>query len=119
LARWIEEQPEVVGMLHPGLESHPQHHLWKRDFTGSCGLFSFILDADIGDAAVDAMVNNLKLFGIGASWGGFESLISEGQFKRSVSARPNGRVIRIYAGVEDTADLLADIEQGFEHMRKD
>ena len=118
LARWIESQPEVVGMLHPGLESHPQHHLWKRDFTGSCGLFSFILDAGIPDASVDAMVNNLKLFGIGASWGGYESLISEGQFKRSVSARPNGRVIRIYAGVEETDDLLADIEQGFDKMRK-
>ena len=118
LARWIEEQPEVVGMLHPGLESHPQHHLWKRDFTGACGLFSFVIDAGISDKAVDAMVDNLEMFGIGASWGGFESLISEASFKRSVSSRPNGRVLRIYAGVEDTDDLLNDIKQGFERLRK-
>ena len=118
LARWIEDQPEVVGMLHPGLESHPQHHLWKRDFSGSCGLFSFVIDAGISDAAVDDMVNNLEMFGIGASWGGFESLISEANYKRSVSSRPNGRVMRIYAGVEDTNDLLADIERGFDRLRK-
>ena len=118
LARWIEDQPEVVGMLHPGLESHPQHHLWKRDFSGSCGLFSFVIDAGISDAAVDDMVNNLEMFGIGASWGGFESLISEANYKRSVSSRLNGRVMRIYAGVEDTNDLLADIERGFERLRK-
>ena len=117
LAAWIEQQPEVVGMLHPGLESHPQHHLWKRDFTGSCGLFSFVIDAGISDQAIDEMVDNLELFGIGASWGGFESLISEANFKRPVSSRPNGRVIRIYAGVEDTDDLLADIKQGFDKMR--
>ena len=117
LARWIEDQPEVVGMLHPGLESHPQHHLWKRDFTGSCGLFSFVIDAGISDQAVDDMVNNLTMFGIGASWGGFESLISEANFKRSVSSRPNGRVLRIYAGVEDTDDLLNDIKQGFDRLR--
>ena len=118
LARWIEDQPEVIGMLHPGLESHPQHHLWKRDFSGSCGLFSFVIDAGISDEAVDDMVNNLDMFGIGASWGGFESLISEANYKRTVSSRPNGRVLRIYAGVEDTNDLLADIEQGFDRMRK-
>ncbi len=118
LARWIEDQPEVVGMLHPGLESHPQHNLWKRDFKGSCGLFSFVIDAGISDAAVDDMVNNLEMFGIGASWGGFESLISEANYKRTVSSRPNGRVMRIYAGVEDTNDLLADIERGFERLRK-
>lgn len=117
LARWIEQQPEVVGMLHPGLESHPQHNLWKRDFTGSCGLFSFVIDAGISDQAVDHMVDNLEMFGIGASWGGFESLISEASFKRSVSSRPNGRVLRIYAGVEDTNDLLSDIEQGFNRLR--
>ena len=81
-------------------------------------MFSFVIDAGISDAAVDDMVNNLEMFGIGASWGGFESLISEANYKRSVSSRLNGRVMRIYAGVEDTNDLLADIERGFERLRK-
>ncbi len=117
LAHFIEQQPEVIAMLHPALESHPQHDLWKRDFTGACGLFSYVLDASISDAAVDDMVNNLRLFGIGASWGGYESLISEGNFKRTVSQRPDGRVIRVYAGIEDIDDLLADIKDGFERMR--
>jgi cystathionine beta-lyase len=118
LASWIEGQPEVVQMLHPALPSHPQHDLWKRDFTGAAGLFSFVLKADIPEAAVDAMADGLSYFGIGASWGGYESLITEAGFKRTVSASPEGRVLRIYTGIEDTADLLDDIKKGFERMRK-
>ena len=120
LASWIEEQPEVIQMLHPALPSHPQHEYFKRDFTGACGLFSFVLDPAIADQAVDAFVDNLSYFGIGASWGGFESLISEatGKYKRSVSDQPQGRILRIYAGIEDTTDLLNDIQSGFERMRK-
>lgn len=117
LARWIEQQPEVTAMLHPALPSHPQHHLWQRDFTGACGLFSFVLDGGISTEAVDHMIDNLSLFGIGASWGGFESLISEARYKRTVSGSPDGRVIRIYAGIEDTDDLLNDIKAGFDRMR--
>jgi cystathionine beta-lyase len=119
LARWIETQPEVIQMLHPALPSHPQHQFWKRDFTGSCGLFGFVLRADIPDAAVDAMVDDLRYFGIGASWGGYESLISEaeGKLKRSVSDKPQGRILRIYAGIEDTADLMDDIQKGFARMQ--
>ena len=107
-------------MLHPALPSHPQHEYFKRDFTGACGLFSFVLDPSIDDQAVDAFVDNLSYFGIGASWGGFESLISEatGKYKRSVSDQPQGRILRIYAGIEDTTDLLNDIQTGFERMRK-
>ena len=118
LAKWIEQQDEVVAMRHPALPSHPQHKWWKRDFTGSCGLFGFYLDASITDAAADAMADNLDLFGIGASWGGHESLISEGEIKRTVSAPHEGRPIRIYAGLEDADDLLDDIKLGFERMRK-
>jgi len=118
LARWLEAQPEVTAMLHPGLESHPQHAWWRRDFTGACGLFGFVLDKDIPDEAVDAMANDLSFFGIGASWGGHESLISEGHLKRSVTSLPDGRLMRIYAGLEDTDDLLADLAAGFERMRQ-
>jgi len=117
LAEWLEQQPEVTTMLHPALESHPQHALWKRDFTGACGLFGFVIDKDIPDAAVDAMADGLELFGIGASWGGHESLISEGHLKRSVTSLPPGRLMRIYAGLEDTDDLLADLAAGFVRMR--
>ncbi len=118
LARWIEAQKEVKTMLHPALESHPQHHLWKRDFTGSCGLFSFVLDGSIPDIAVDDMVDNLQYYGIGASWGGCKSLITQDSYTRSVSPRIDGRLLRIYAGIEDADDLLGDIQDGFERMRR-
>ena len=117
LARWVEKQDEVVAMRHPALPSHPQHKWWKRDFTGACGLFGFYLDASIPEAAVDAMVDGLELFGIGASWGGHESLVTEANYKRTVSARHEGRLMRIYAGLEDPAVLLADLELGFGRMR--
>lgn len=117
LAKWLEQQPEVATMLHPALESHPQHAWWKRDFTGACGLFGFVIDKNVPDKAVDAMADGLEFFGIGASWGGHESLISEGHLKRSVTSLPQGRLMRIYAGLEDTDDLLADLAAGFERMR--
>lgn len=117
LARWLEQQPEIIEMRHPGLESHPQHALWKRDFTGACGLFSIYLDPAIPEAAVDAMTDDLALYGIGASWGGHESLIMEAHFKRDVTAKPDARVIRIYAGLEDPDDLLDDLKAGFARMR--
>ena len=72
-ARWLETRPEVLRVLHPALETHPGHALWKRDFTGACGLFSVVLKPAPA-AAVHAFLNKLTLFGIGASWGGFESL---------------------------------------------
>ncbi len=118
IARWIETQKEVKAMLHPALESHPQHHLWKRDFTGSCGLFSFLIDGNISNEAVDDMVDNLQYYGIGASWGGCKSLITEDKYTRSVSPRADGRLLRIYTGIEDAQDLLSDIQEGFERMRR-
>src|SRR5439155_4722262 len=73
MARWLEQRPEVSKVLHPGLESDPGHAIWKRDFTGASGLFSIVLKPK-PQAAVDAMLNSLTLFGMGFSWGGFESL---------------------------------------------
>ena len=118
LARWLDEQPEVLETRHPGLESHPRHDLWQRDFIGACGLFSIYLDPAIPVEAVDAMANNLSLYGIGASWGGHESLIMEAEFTRSVSPKTDARVLRFYAGLEDPDDLLDDLKAGFERMRK-
>ena len=133
LAKWLEAQPEVVAMLHPALPSHPQHRLWQRDFSGACGLFGFVIDGAVAQEAVDAAVDGLRLFGIGASWGGHESLISQADPKRTV--RPAvaagvgrgdgagkgkgkaGYLMRIYAGLEDAEDLLADLAAGFARMR--
>jgi cystathionine beta-lyase len=117
LAQWLEQQPEVIQMLHPALPSHPGHHHWQRDFTGSCGLFGFVIDPEIPVTAIDAMADGLDWFGIGASWGGHESLISQGNFKRTITDIPQGTLLRIYAGLENKTDLLSDLEAGFERMR--
>ena len=73
MARWLEQRPEVLRLLHPALPSHPGHALWKRDFTGASGLFSVVLKP-VPQKAVYAFLDALELFGIGASWGGYESL---------------------------------------------
>ena len=104
-------------MLHPALPSHPQHAAWQRDFTGACGLFAFVLDGGISQAAVDACVDGLSLFGIGASWGGHESLIAQRTPKRAFAKPVAGHWLRVYVGLEDADDLIADMEAGFGRMR--
>jgi len=117
LARWLQARPEVARILHPGLESDPGHVLWKRDFSGACGLFGVILKP-ASEGAVAAFVDGLQHFGIGYSWGGFESLIVPAHIRRTV--RPfaaEGPVLRIHAGLEDAGDLIADLEQGLARMK--
>lgn len=119
LARWLEERPEVAQVLHPALPSHPGHALWRRDFTGASGLFSVVLNP-VPDAAVAAMLDGLQLFGMGFSWGGFESLILPVRPEASRTAtrwRARGPVLRLHVGLEDPADLIADLERGFERLR--
>ncbi|MGO8918569.1 MAG: cystathionine beta-lyase [Stellaceae bacterium] len=118
LARWLAQRPEVARVLHPALESCPGHALWQRDFTGSSGLFSIVLRPDIPKPAIDAMLDGMELFGMGASWGGFESLILPGHPERLRSVRPwrDGAVLRLHAGLEDQGDLLADLERGFARL---
>lgn len=119
VARWLDERPEVDRVLHPALPSCPGHDIWKRDFTGSSGLFGVVLKEGPSPAAVAAMVDNLELFGIGASWGGFESLIlvTDPASIRSATAWPdNGPCLRINCGLEDAGDLIADLEKGFERL---
>ncbi len=116
LSRWLAARPEVERVLHPALESDPGHAVWKRDFTGACGLFGIALKP-VPHQALAAFMDNLALFGMGFSWGGYESLIVTSHTHRS--AKPfhtNGPLIRIHAGLEDAGDLIADLEQGFEHM---
>ena len=118
LARWLADRPEVARVLHPGLESDPGHALWKRDFSGACGLFGLVLKP-ASDAAVAAFVDGLQHFGIGYSWGGFESLIVPAHIRRSARAfAAEGPVLRIHAGLEDAGDLIADLEKGLNWLRE-
>ena len=111
VAGWLADQPQVATMLHPAFESCPGHALWKRDFAGSSGLFSMVLK-DAGRGAAVRFVESLRLFGIGYSWGGFESLALPVQPKRTGSEPPTGQIVRLHVGLEDPADLIADLGQG-------
>ena len=118
LARWLEKRPEITRVLHPGLESDPGHGLWKRDFSGACGLFGLVLKP-VPEQAVAAFVDGLRHFGLGWSWGGFESLIVPSHITRTVRPFPaEGPVLRIHAGLEDAGDLIADLEEGLERMKR-
>ncbi len=114
VARWLQDRPEVLRVIHPALPGDPGHALWRRDFTGACGLFAVVLRPG-PDKAVEAFLNALKLFGLGFSWGGFESLAinCDPQFKRrTVPVDYGGPVIRLHVGLESPADLIADLEGG-------
>ena len=118
LARWLEGRPEVARVLHPALPDDPGHSLWKRDFTGACGLFGIVLK-DFPKSAVAAMLDGLELFAMGFSWGGYESLILLVDPEAVRSAVPwtaSGPTLRLHAGLEDVQDLTADLERGFERL---
>ena len=115
VARWFEQRPEVAKVLHPALESCPGHAIWKRDFTGASGLFTIVL-RPVPQQAVHAFIDALTLFGIGASWGGFESLVIPFECREERSATrfsPGGPTVRFHIGLEDVDDLIADLERGF------
>lgn len=118
VARWLDARPEVSRVLHPALESDPGHALWKRDFSGACGLFGFVLKPAARER-IKAMVDNMRLFGIGASWGGFESLLTTSNVAKARSVNPwtiEGQLMRIHIGLEDPDDLIADLEDGFARL---
>ena len=119
LARWLAGRSEVARVLHPALPGDPGHDLWRRDFTGACGLFSFLLKP-CPPAALAAMLDGMSLFSMGFSWGGYESLLVPMHPESLRSARPwseNGTLLRLHAGLEDPADLIADLEAGFARLR--
>ena len=116
MARWLATRPEVVRVLHPALESDPGHAIWKRDFTGASGLFSIVL-RPAPPKAVDALLDAVELFGMGYSWGGFESLVIPfdcAGYRTATKWAPGGPTLRLHIGLENVEDLKADLERGFE-----
>ena len=114
VARWLEQQPQVARVLHPALPGCPGHEIWARDFSGCSGLFSFVL-AGGDEAARAALIDELQLFGIGFSWGGFESLALPVDPAGIRTAQPwlaEGPLVRLHIGLEDPADLIADLARG-------
>jgi len=118
IARWLTERPEVSRVLHPALPDDPGHNIWRRDYTGASGLFSVVLHPASREA-VAAMLDHLKLFGLGFSWGGFESLVVpfDPSNYRSVTAwNPEGPALRFHIGLEEVDDLKHDLSAGFERL---
>lgn len=114
IAKWLQQHDEVLEVLHPALPGCPGHEIWKRDFSGSTGLFSCILKPR-SKVALANMLDNMQLFSMGFSWGGFESLIVPqypGRSRTATSWDKPGQVLRLHAGLEDVNDLIADLDQG-------
>jgi cystathionine beta-lyase len=120
VAQWLEARPEVQRVLHPALESDPGHAIWKRDFRGACGLFSVVLKP-VPQPALHGFINALRLFGIGASWGGFESLVLPfdcTNYRTATAWAPGGPTVRFHIGLEDVEDLTDDLDQALAEMRR-
>lgn len=120
VAGWLETQPEVARVLHPALESHPDHALWKRDFKGATSLFSVVMNPGPKEAFA-AFLDGLELFGIGASWGGYESLclpFDPRAVRTATTWHADGPAVRFHIGLEDTGDIIEDLKAGLERWRK-
>jgi cystathionine beta-lyase len=118
VADWLKGRPEVARVLCPALPDDPGHALWKRDFGRMSGLFAFVLNGGMDEAK--RFLNGLRLFGIGSSWGGFESLAVPAELQHTRTVRPwsEGAVIRLHIGLEDVADLIGDLERGFTALKR-
>jgi cysteine-S-conjugate beta-lyase len=116
IAEWLAARPEVIRVLHPAMHSDPGHAIWKRDFSGASGLFSVVLKPS-PQKAVDALLDAVELFGMGYSWGGFESLIIPfdcAPYRTATKWNPGGPTLRLHIGLENVEDLKADLARGFE-----
>ena len=116
LAAWFKARPEIAKVLHPAFEDCPGHAFWQRDFTGAGGLFSVVFDARFDEAQVDRMVDALTLFGIGYSWGGPNSLVMPYRISSLRDQWDGGVLVRFNVGLEDPADLIADLAQAFDAL---
>ena len=120
MAQWLQTRPEVLRVMHPALPDDPGHAIWKRDFTGASGLFSLVLKP-APQAAVDALLDTVTLFGMGYSWGGFESLVIPFDcttYRSATAWAPGGPTLRLHIGLENIDDLKADFERGLEAFAK-
>lgn len=116
IALWLQQRPEVARVFHPALPEHPGHDLWLRDFSGSNGLLSFEL-AEPGPERLTTFIDSLKLFGLGASWGGHESLVTVAELsERQFGDYPRDAIIRLHIGLEDVRSLKADLSAAFAHL---
>jgi cystathionine beta-lyase len=116
MANWLLTRPEVIKVMHPGLPGAPGHEIWKRDFTGASGLFGFVLKAP-SRARLSALLDELEFYGMGASWGGYESLLlpnSPGSNRSATTWEPGGQTMRIHVGLEHIGDLIADLSAGLD-----
>ena len=121
IAKFLETKQVVKRVIHPALKQHPDHDIWKRDFRGASGIFAIEFENHITEKEVDILADNCQVFGIGASWGGYSSLLSsmniiENRILKS-SFIPSGQYLRIYAGTEDSEDLINDLNSGFEKLK--
>lgn len=122
VAEWLAARPEVAEVLHPALPGDPGHALWKRDFLGASSLFGYVLKPEFSrEEQLAALLDGLELFGMGSSWGGFESLMKPNNPPRTATpwprpGRPEGQLMRIHVGLEDVDDLIADLGAGFARM---
>ncbi len=122
IAEWLATHPQVAQVNHPALPGSKGHEYWKRDFTGSSGLFSFVLNKRLSNDELAAYLDNFSLFSMAYSWGGFESLILANQPEQIAAIRPEGEVdftgtlIRVHIGLENVDDLMADLAAGFERI---
>ena len=120
VAEWLVEQPQIARVLHPALASDPGHALWRRDFTGACGLFGVVMQP-APQAAVFAFLDRLELFGLGFSWGGYESLAihCDSQIRRTAAPwRAAGALVRLHVGLEDPDDLIDDLQGGLKAFQE-
>ena len=118
VARWLQAQPDVKRVLYPALPEDPGHALWKRDFSGASGLMGVVMKAS-SEPALAALIDDMEIFGLGFSWGGFESLISPVIPLRTAAPWTEPQPgFRLHIGLEDTADLIADLEKGLARFRQ-
>lgn len=120
IAHWLQEQPEVAKVLHPAFPDCPGHEIWKRDFTGSSGLFSIVLQPEFTKAGLANMLDNMSLFSMGFSWGGFESLVIPFDcttYRTATHWSPNGLTLRLQIGLESIDDLKADLRAGLDRLK--